>query len=419
MSDERTGSQCQQPAVPQPSGNGPCPANPGLPAMNPARELAPGQTRGWEILRAPQSWERTFDALPDMIAIIDTEHRVVRANRAMAQRLGRTVSQVEGSHCFELMHGLNNPPDFCPHARLLEDGQEHTVEIEDPRLGGFFNVTASPITDEQGGLLGSVHVVRDITNRKRLQAQLMQAQKMEAVGTLAGGVAHDFNNILAAIMGYTELSLAQAPLEAPLRYNLEQILKAAERGRKLVKQILTFSHQGVAEHRAISLNQLILRTIELLERTLPKMIDIQVDLGDGLWEVMGDSNQLELVLMNLASNAKDAMPEGGVLRVSTENRQAQEILCSACGSSFSGPYVLLRVEDTGQGMDQETLSQIFNPFFTTKDVGKGTGLGLSMVFGIVKDHGGHLVCRSRPGRGTRFDIYLPSHQPILRISPQE
>ncbi len=416
MSEKNTGGRNRRPVPAQPAKQASPSAPAGPLAVSPTRELCPQRPGERKLLRTTQSWELTFDALPDMIAIIDTRHRVLRANRAMAQRLGLRLSQVEGRRCYELVHGLNHVPDFCPHAKLLRDGRAHSLEIEEPSLEGFFHVTASPISDDQGRLLGSVHVMRDITQHKRLQAQLMQAQKMEAVGTLAGGVAHDFNNILAAIMGYAELSLVQTPLEPTLRHNLEQILKASERGRKLVKQILTFSHQVGTEHKALDLNQLILRTIELLERTLPKMIAIQVELAQDLWELMGDANQLELVLMNLASNAKDAMPEGGVLRISTGNQQVQDLLCSGCGTGFSGPYLRLRVEDTGLGMDEKTLSQIFNPFFTTKEVGKGTGLGLAMVFGIVKDHGGHLVCHSRPGRGTRFDIYLPPHQPLLRIT---
>ncbi len=243
--------------------------------------------------------------------------------------------------------------------------------------------------------------------KARMAGQLLQSQKMEALGTLAGGIAHDFNNILASVMGYSELGLAKRQAGEDCQKELDEVLKAAERAKRLVRQILTFSRKMDSELRLVDLNQEIRRTLDLLANILPKMVTIRAELGEGLWPVMADPTQLEQVLLNLCSNANDAMPEGGVLRLATANLELDQEYCRRHLNARPGPHVRITVADNGRGMAPDILAHIFEPFFTTKEVGKGTGLGLSTVFGIVQEHGGHLDCQSTVGAGTTFHVYLP------------
>jgi two-component system cell cycle sensor histidine kinase/response regulator CckA len=256
---------------------------------------------------------------------------------------------------------------------------------------------------------------RDVTGIRRaerekeqLESQLRQAQKMDAVGILAGGIAHDFNNILTTIIGYGELAQEAAMDGQANSAQLEQIITAAERARDLVKQLLTFSRRSETEMKPVDLNRLLARAIQMLQPVIPKMINIQIKPSDGISSIKADPAQLELVIVNLVNNASDAMPDGGGLVFETRPVVWEADLLEPHLDLQPGKYVLLSVTDTGTGMDRQTLEQIFDPFFTTKDIGEGTGLGLSTVYGIVKEHGGHISCVSEPGRGTTFEIYLPA-----------
>jgi PAS domain S-box-containing protein len=256
---------------------------------------------------------------------------------------------------------------------------------------------------------------RDISERKeaerereKMQAQLRQAQKMEAVGTLAGGIAHDFNNLLQAVQGYAQLLLLRKDDNESGRRELEQIVRAARRGGDLTQQLLTFSRKVESELQPIDLNHEVESVRLLLERTIPKMIEIEFSLAEDLKIANGDPGQVEQILMNLAVNAKDAMPDIGKLMVETNNVTLDEAFCKMHRGAKPGDYVQLTVSDTGHGMDKETLEHIFEPFYTTKETGKGTGLGLATVYGIVKSHKGHIVCYSELGVGTTFKIYLPA-----------
>ncbi len=266
---------------------------------------------------------------------------------------------------------------------------------------------------------------QDITERRRaeaekarLESQLAQAQKMEAIGTLAGGIAHDFNHILGAIMGYAELAQERTEDGEGNREELGLVIKAAERARGLVRQILTFSRKMEADQRPMDLNQAASRALEILGRTLPRMVDIVVHLAPDLAPINADAGQMEQIFLNLATNAADAMPDGGELTIETGNVELSEDYCRQHLDVRPGRYVLLAVSDTGCGMAPETVKHIFEPFFT-KEVGKGTGLGLSTVYGIVKSHGGQISCYSEPGLGTTFRIYLPVHQLESDVSRPE
>lgn len=247
---------------------------------------------------------------------------------------------------------------------------------------------------------------RDVTDHKRLETQFQQAQKMEAVGTLAGGIAHDFNNLLQSILGYTEILLMDDRLNHASQ-DLQQIKRAAERGGELTQQLLTFSRKVQSRLRPVNLNHEVIQVEKLLKRTIPKMIEVELRLAKDLKHIDADPAQIEQVLMNLAINSRDAMPEGGRLVIVTENVVLSEAFCKNLLEVKPGEYVQLMVSDTGHGMDRETIKHIFDPFFTTKGLGKGTGLGLAMVYGIVKSHNGYILCESEPGKGTTFRIYFP------------
>ena len=243
--------------------------------------------------------------------------------------------------------------------------------------------------------------------KKRLQAQFLHAQKMEAVGTLAGGIAHDFNNLLQTIKGFTQILLSNCSADDPGHAGLKQIEHAAERAGELTRQLLTFSRKVKIEPRPIDINDHV-KAIKELSRTLTGMIEIELLLADDLKTVNADPGQMEQVLMNLTINARDAMPEGGRLIIKTENATLDHEYCRTHLGAVPGEYVLLTVSDTGHGMDKETVERIFEPFYTTKVAGKGAGLGLSTVYGIVKGHDGYIMCCSKPGEGTTFEIYLPA-----------
>lgn len=256
---------------------------------------------------------------------------------------------------------------------------------------------------------------RDITERKeaekekeRMQVQLRQAQKMEAVGTLAGGIAHDFNNLLQAVQGYAQLLLLRKDGDDDGQRELQQIVRAATRGAELTQQLLTFSRKIESELQPIDFNREVENVRLLLERTIPKMIEVEFRLAEDLKMVNADPGQVEQILVNLAVNGKDAMPDGGKLIVETANVILDQDYCKIHRVANPGNYVQLTVTDTGHGIDKMTIEHIFEPFYTTKETGKGTGLGLATVYGIVKSHNGHIVCYSEPDEGTTFKIYLPT-----------
>ncbi|MBU0513324.1 MAG: response regulator [Proteobacteria bacterium] len=297
----------------------------------------------------------------------------------------------------------------------LREGAPLTFEAKGLTKSGDpldVNVSITRVTYE--GRPANLAFVQDVSDRKRaeqeredLQRQLAQAQKMEAVGTLAGGVAHDFNNILQVISGYAQLMLARDETPPRQRRYLIEIDGATLRAADLVQGLLTFSRKVDRELGPVDLNQTVVQTIKMLERTIPKMITIETDLSPDLEPINADPNQLEQVLMNLAANAKDAMPDGGRLVIATTPVSLDDKYSRGLIDVEPGRYSLLRFSDTGAGMDAETVKHVFEPFFTTKVVGQGTGLGLSTVYGIVKGHGGHITCYSEPGQGTTFNVYLP------------
>lgn len=355
-----------------------------------------------------------LESVDQLVAYYSPDLRVLWANRALAKSVDQQMEELIDHYCYEVWHSRTEPCEPCPVLMSVQSGQSHEANIltREQRLVHF---RSYPARDADGRLVGVVEVGTDITEQKRaeeqkalLEEQLLQATKMKAVGTLAGGVAHDFNNLLQAIQGFSELLLMEKSGVDPDCRKLQEIKRAAIRGGELTRQLLMFSRQLETHMKPLDLNHEIENIIHLLERTLPKMIAIELLLKGHLWNVEADAGQIEQVLMNLAINARDAMPDGGKLQIATANVVLDAAFCRTQPEVKPDRYVLLTVTDTGCGMESDLSAHIFEPFYTTKEVGKGTGLGLAMVFGIVKHHGGHILCESRVGEGTTFKIYLPA-----------
>jgi two-component system, cell cycle sensor histidine kinase and response regulator CckA len=274
------------------------------------------------------------------------------------------------------------------------------------------DATISPIYDKSGNLTNFVVVQHDITKQFELQEQLFQAQKMEAIGTLTGGFAHDFNNKLQVIAGYVELTLFDKDLPETLKANMGTIKQTVDSCVELIKEMLVFSRKTSVKFELLNLNNLVTQLRSMLVPVMPKMIDIDLVLAGNLWPINAAPNQIDQILMNLSVNARDAMPDGGKLIIQTENTILDEEFCRSSPNTKPGRYVLLSVTDTGSGMDEQTVRRIFEPFFTTKAKDKGTGLGLAVVYGIVERHRGRIICDSSPSVGTAFKIYFPAIEDV-------
>jgi PAS domain S-box-containing protein len=342
-------------------------------------------------------------------AIFVAQDGVIKfANRRAQEMTGRSPEYLASHPFSQLIHPEERDLVLDRYnARLSgeESPETATVRIIGPGEGTTW-VLLSEIFIEWDGRAATLNFVRDISEQKSLEQQAVQAQKLESIGTLAGGIAHDFNNLLQAIQGYAELCLLSAGEEGTMRADLQEIMQAAQRGGELTRQLLLFSRKVESRRRPMDINGAVERTAKILERILPKMITVDLRLERGTEKVNADPSQIEQVLMNLAVNARDAMPEGGVFSIETGNLSLAEPKAEHPGVE-PGEYVLLTVSDTGVGVGEENLKHIFEPFFTTKEAGQGTGLGLAMVYGIVRNHHGYIDCSSSPGEGTVFRIYLP------------
>ena len=361
---------------------------------------------------------RIVESSDDAIIGKSLEGIIVSWNRGAKRIYGYGENEVLGKHISFLTP--QDQPDEMP--RMLEKikagqpvGQIETIWVT--QKGELLNVSlqVSPIHDDHKRIVGASSIARDITAEKQrieqekrsLEAQLQQSQKLESVGRLAGGVAHDFNNMLAVIIGYSNFGLEDTPKDSDMHQNLEEILQAAERAKGLTRQLLAFARKQVLEMSSLSLNKVITDFGKMIQRLIGEDITIKMMLEDDIPQIDADSGMMEQILLNLSVNARDAMPDGGTLTIETRRVTLDQDHAAKKLDVKPGNYLMLSVADTGKGMDGKTRQMIFEPFFTTKGPGKGTGLGLSTVYGIVRQHQGTIWVYSEPGHGTVFKIYFP------------
>ena len=356
--------------------------------------------------------DNALNTLQDAFIVLDLEGRFIRWNKTLTAVSGYTDKEISLKKAIDFSWRMKKEQVSGAILKAIEKGSasvEAIILTKDGReIPYAFN--AAILSDAQNKPVGVSGVGRDITEHQRLEAQLRQAQKMEAVGTLAGGIAHDFNNILNVIMGYGAMVVDTLEAGSPAKKHMNEVLIAADRAADLTKRLLVFSRKQVVEVKPVNINELILGLQKMLVRIIRENIEFNMDLADRPLIVLADAGQIEQVLINLAVNAKDAMPEGGRLTIGTGLEELNDEYVAAYGYGKPGKYALITVADTGQGMDAETQKKIFEPFFTTKGIGEGTGLGLAISYGIIKQHSGYIKVYSEPGQGTVFKIYLPLNE---------
>ena len=357
------------------------------------------------LVAAEREWRKIFDAISDIVTIQDRDMRIVRANRAAGALFDLEPEEVTRQKCYRLFRGCDEPCPGCPALETIRDRRDHWGTIEHETLGRIFQVSSAPILDDKGEMQFLVHIAKDITEKKQLEDRLIHAGKMEAIGTLAEGIAHDFNNILAAILGFSQLTLMQVEPESRSAGYLQQVVDAANRARDLVRQVLTFSSKGDSVRFPLSIGPVVRESLKLLRASLPATIEMRLQAEEDCGMVMANPSAVQQVVVNLCTNAFHAMEEEGILSVA---------LCRRCLTESevdpgreAGPYVELRIADTGRGMEADVLEHIFEPYFTTRQLGEGSGMGLALVHGIVQGGGGMIRVESTPGRGTTFRVYFP------------
>lgn len=347
----------------------------------------------------------------DMIAVLDAQGRRLYNSPAYERVLGLSPQELQQTSVLEQVHPDDRPTVEQAAKQALETGMGRTIEYRMRHKDGswrFLESTASAAFNEKGTVERLIVVNRDVTGRRRLEEQVRQSQKMEAVGRLSGGIAHDFNNLLGVIIGYSEILQEKLADTTSLKSSVDEILKAGRRAASLTRQLLAFSRLQVLEPRVLDLNSVVSDMEKMLVRLVGEDLELNTVLDPSLGRIKADQGQLEQIVMNLIVNARDAMPHGGRLTIETSNIGIDEVFADSRPFPVkTGLYIRLSVTDTGIGMDSATQAHIFEPFFTTKEKGKGTGLGLATVYGVVKQSGGYIDVYSELGIGTTFKIYLP------------
>ena len=348
-----------------------------------------------EIRHAAEEWRTTFDSITDLISIHSIDNRIVRMNRAFADAFKSTPKELLGKTCYELVHGTKEPLPNCPHQQTLKTGKSAMAEFFEPSLEMHLQVATSPILDPKGELAGSVHITRDVTERKRMDEQLIMTDRLASIGELASGIAHELNNPLTSVIGFSQL-LMEGNIPDEIKEDLGIVCSEAQRASNIVKNLLTFARKHAPVKQLSRVNTIIEDVLRLraYEQKVSN-IEVKEQLATDLPEIMVDYFQLQQVFLNIIVNAENAMLEAhgrGKLVITTER------VNHVVRTSFV---------DNGPGITKENLSRIFAPFFTTKEVGKGTGLGLSICHGIVSAHGGQIYAKSEHGKGATFIVELP------------
>jgi two-component system, cell cycle sensor histidine kinase and response regulator CckA len=368
------------------------------------------------LRKSEEQYRRIVETTAEGICVVDQDRSITYVNRRCSEMFGYSLEEMKGAKLFSFIF-QEDLPDALAKRDKRELGVSDRFERRFCRKDGstlWVHASVTSIVDDEGRLLGSFAMYTDITSRKQaeeekalLESQLRQSQKMEAIGTLAGGVAHDFNNILMAIIGFASMVQMDLDKEDPKSAYIDQILVAAERAANITHSLLAFSRKQKIDLKHLRISDIVEQTTKLLKRLLTEDIALKVKLDDRNPTILADITQIDQVLINLATNARDAMQNGGTLRIETGIANLDQEFMKLHDYGKPGDYALLAVSDTGTGMDDETKERIFDPFFTTKEVGKGTGLGLSTVYGIVKQHNGYIAVDSVLNKGTTFQVYFP------------
>ncbi len=349
-----------------------------------------------------------IEAIPDFMSIINRDFNILWANENVKKTFGGDFGDKK---CYETYHRFEKPCKDCIIAKVFEDGKTHRHETEAVSAAGekIYELSiASPVSKDADGKIETViEVSRDMTEYKKLEEQYQQVQKMESVGRLAGGVAHDFNNLLTVISGHAQMMLLSIENDDPFKPDVQEISDAADRAANLTNQLLIFSRRHEVQLKPQNINKSISNITKMVKRLIGEDIDLKTKLKRNLWKANIDEGQMEQVIVNMCLNARDAMPNGGNLVISTDNKTVENEYSEINPEIKTGDYVLLTISDTGCGMTEEVASRVFDPFYTTKEIGEGTGLGLSTVYGIIKKSNGHIKVYSQPDIGTAFKIYLP------------
>jgi PAS domain S-box-containing protein len=355
-----------------------------------------------------------LESVDEGFIIIDPDFKIVSANRAYCEQEQCRTEDIIGKHCYEVSHHMARPcfqsGEECAPSRTFKTGKPsvaiHThYDSEDKPV--YIETRSYPVKDQSGAVTAVIETLNNITEVRKLEEQLRHAQKMEAIGTLAGGIAHDFNNILTVIIGYGSLMQTHLKAGDPSLPHVKEMLAASKRAAGLTRSLLAFSRKQVMDMKAVNINNVIADFSKMLAWIIGEDIELRVTASSEDLIVNADAGQIDQVLMNLATNARDAMPQGGLLSIETGSMTMDSRFIKAQGFGEPGNYAVISIADTGIGMDEAIMMRIFEPYFTTKELGRGTGLGLSIAFGIVKQHKGFLKCQSESGKGTMFKIYLP------------
>ncbi|HJZ75682.1 MAG TPA: response regulator [Vicinamibacterales bacterium] len=382
-----------------------------------ALALRIGERQRRQAEAALRASEERFRALvensSDALLLLDAEGRVTYVSPSSSRHLGWGSDEMLGGSIFEFLHPDDRDTMSARMSEVLRSPakpihQDIRLQHADGSWREIESVAVNRLSDPSVEAI--VVNARDITDRRKLEEQLRQAQKMEAVGQLAGGIAHDFNNLLTAILGYCNLMRDDMPAEDPLRADLDEIHSAGERAASLTRQLLAFSRRQMLQPQIVDMNVVVQQLEKLLRRLISEDVELVTALAPDLMNVRVDPASIEQILVNLAVNARDAMPSGGRLTIETANVDLDETFVIAHMPMKAARYVMLAVGDTGQGMDADTRTRVFEPFFTTKEQGKGSGLGLATVYGMVKQSGGYIWVYSEPGHGTVFKVYFPPAQ---------
>jgi len=350
------------------------------------------------VSRSQKEWETTFDAMQDCVSVHDTTGKVIRANVALARRLNTIPQKIIGKYCSELYNEECSDQTECRHTLPPESDALIVEEVNLPLMGGVFQLSISPWLDKNNRLAGSIHVAKDINNEKMLQQQLIQSEKLSAIGELIAGIAHELNNPLTGVMGYSQLLQLRKDLDDRAKENLHKINNLALRCQKIVQNLLSFARKQKPERTLTDINEIIEKTVELRSYELQvNNIEIQRNLNRKLPKTIADAHQLQQVFLNILTNAEQAMLDSngkGQMKIRTK-------------TDTQNSHIIVEIKDDGPGIPESHLNRIFDPFFTTKEVGKGTGLGLSLSYGMIKEHGGNIYVRSRLNEGSTFFVELP------------